>query len=126
MARAVQVIDWAAWARVRPAMSVSQTRDSMPTALRTATARRCIWVSEWAAISSARWFGKYRNAVVREIPASAAAWSTVGAAPQRVKVRCANCGSHLDDVFEGEGCDVPTDQRYCINSISLRLEPAAE
>jgi len=42
---------------------------------------------------------------------------------KRVEVRCASCGSHLGHVFEGEGYGTPTDQRYCINSISLTMRP---
>ena len=41
----------------------------------------------------------------------------------RVEARCAACDSHLGHVFTGEGYPTPTDERWCINSISLTLEP---
>ncbi|EFJ29909.1 hypothetical protein SELMODRAFT_170312 [Selaginella moellendorffii] len=42
---------------------------------------------------------------------------------RRVEITCAACGGHLGHVFKGEGYRTPTDERHCVNSVSLKFTP---
>nr|AAO72582.1 unknown [Oryza sativa Japonica Group] len=44
---------------------------------------------------------------------------------RRVEITCAACGGHLGHVFKGEGFKTPTDERHCVNSVSIKFTPAS-
>lgn len=43
---------------------------------------------------------------------------------RRTEITCAACDGHLGHVFKGEGYGNPTDERHCVNSVSISFNPA--
>ncbi|ESK97785.1 peptide methionine sulfoxide reductase b2 [Moniliophthora roreri MCA 2997] len=55
------------------------------------------------------------------IPGAVSRHEDVSWGMRRIEITCTACGGHLGHVFKGEGFPTPTDERHCVNSISLKF-----
>eukprot|EP00878_Enallax_costatus_P002765 GHUV01002955.1.p1 GENE.GHUV01002955.1~~GHUV01002955.1.p1 ORF type:complete len:183 (+),score=41.12 GHUV01002955.1:119-667(+) len=58
-----------------------------------------------------------------EIPGAVLRHEDNTAGMVRTEITCANCGGHLGHVFKGEGFPTPTNERHCVNSVSIKFQP---
>ncbi|SCV70497.1 BQ2448_1891 [Microbotryum intermedium] len=60
------------------------------------------------------------------IPGAVTRFTDKSWAMERTEIVCSSCGGHLGHIFKGEGFDTPTDERACVNSVSIRFNDKIE
>ncbi|KAF0684844.1 Aste57867_23189 [Aphanomyces stellatus] len=44
----------------------------------------------------------------------------------RMEIVCAQCNGHMGHIFKNEGHKTPTNERHCVNSVSLNFKPQVD
>ena len=55
------------------------------------------------------------------IPGAVSRHEDISHGMARIEITCTACGGHLGHVFKGERFNTPTDERHCVNSVSLKF-----